>query len=135
MNLFTSFCLFSVPPFYILLVLHNFPGTLLFNILFDFLYFLGTYIFHLVPIFYLYFLSYMKYLMLYFPRNFYIYCFTDSFYHHISFSLPVFCFLDFNDTSFLDDPNFFAALLTIAPFSMGTLWHLWHLQCVSFSKL
>lgn len=77
----------------LLLVLHDFYATFLFN----FLYFLGICIFHITATFQDFvdtFLFYMQYKMFIFDMFSFLYFFP--LYHHVSFPLPVFYFLDFH---------------------------------------
>ena len=71
-------------------------------------------------------LFYMHYLMFNFLHIFFIYTvLLILFYHHISFSLSVFCFLDFH-IFFYEDSNLCTALLTISPFLMNISRRSWH---------
>ena len=70
------------------------------------------------------FAFYIHYLTFHFSHIFLLYTVLQIlFYHHISFSLPVFSFLNFLDIFFFEDSNFSATLLTIAPFLMKFLRH------------
>ena len=104
MPTFLIFCIFF----------QNFSGTLVFDILFDFLDFLGKHIFNIQSHFRI-FPILCIFMCNIWCSTFYIFfliLITDS-YHDTSISVHVFSFLDFHDIFFFEDSNSFSSLLTI----------------------
>ena len=94
-------------------------STLLFNIIFYFLYFIGIFIFGTTvalpdfPVFPFLYVIFDILIFTYFSLWTLLQIFPN---HHISFLLPVVSFLDFCDMLFFEDSNLPAALLAIALF-------------------